>query len=127
MQSSTHRSRTFYLACTLLLFSIAVICSPASRSHAAQAPLAIGPSQAHALAVGATPRILLVDDDTNNPDVRSYFTAALDGLGVDYDIWDTATSDEPNSATLANYATVIWFTGLSGYPDVAAETALADF
>jgi uncharacterized repeat protein (TIGR01451 family) len=127
MQASTHRSRTFYLACTLLLFSIAVIGTPAIRSQAAQAPLAFGPYQAHALAVGATPRILLVDDDTNDPDVRAYFTTALDGLGVDYDIWDTATSDEPNSAALANYATVIWFTGLSGYPDAAAETALADF
>jgi uncharacterized repeat protein (TIGR01451 family) len=79
------------------------------------------------LALGSSPRVLLVDDDTNDPDVRPYFTAALDGLGVAYDIWDTTTSDEPDSAALANYATVIWATGRNGYPDQAAETALADF
>ena len=76
--------------------------------------------------IGAVPRILLVDDDTNDPDIRPYYTAALDGLGVAYDIWDT-TSGEPNSIALANYATVIWETGRNGYPDQPGETALADF
>ena len=71
--------------------------------------------------------ILLVDDDTNDPDIRPYYTAALDGLGMTYDTWDTTISNEPDSATLANYTTVIWFTGLNGYPADAAETALADF
>src|SRR4051812_5889080 len=122
MQSYAHRSHAFYLACTLLLFSIAVLGASIARAPAAQAA-----PQMASLAVGAPPRILLVDDDTNDPDVRAYFTAALDGLNIDYDIWDTAISDEPDSAVLASYATVIWFTGLSGYPDDAAETALADF
>jgi uncharacterized repeat protein (TIGR01451 family) len=75
----------------------------------------------------SSPRILLVDDDTNDPDVRAYFTDALDGLSVAYDTWDTATKGEPDSAALANYATVIWGTGRNGYPDDAAEIALADF
>ena len=37
--------------------------------------------------------ILLVDDDDNNPDVRAYYTAALDALGKSYQIWDTGHSD----------------------------------
>ncbi|MDQ2998006.1 MAG: hypothetical protein M3R61_13265, partial [Chloroflexota bacterium] len=112
----------------MLLFSIAGIGAPAIRSQAAQTTPAFGPDHTHVLAGGTTPRILLVDDDANDPDVRADYTNALDGLGVGYDIWDTvATSAEPDSATLANYATVIWFTGLSGYPGEAAETALADF
>src|SRR4051794_37713931 len=110
MQSLTHRSRTLYLACTLLLLSIAMSGAPAIRSQAAPARLAQRPYQARSapqlasLAVGATPRILLVDDDTNDPDVRAYYTNALDGLGVDYGIWNTATSGEPDSAALAKYA-----------------------
>lgn len=112
----------------MLLFSIAAIRAPAIRSQAAQATPAFGPDHAYVLASSATPRILLVDDDANDPDVRADYTNALDGLGVGYDIWDTVTSSaEPDSATLANYATVIWFTGLSGYPGEAAETALANF
>src|SRR6266545_7727156 len=136
MTAPTHRA-PLYLTCALLFLPIFGIGAPAIRSPAAEAPPALRPYQAQAsisraralqtasLAVGATPRILLVDDDTNDPDVRPFFTAALDGLGVAYDIWDTATSDEPDSATLANYAAVIWATGQNGYPDQAAEAALA--
>src|SRR5689334_10346250 len=103
MQSSTHRACWSYLACTLLLLSIFGLGAPATRSQAAQAASARRPYQPHAsvsrapvpqmasLAASASPRILLVDDDTNDPDVRPYFTAALDGLGASYDIWDTTT------------------------------------
>src|SRR4051794_33280543 len=119
MQPPTHRTCILYLACTQLLLSIFGLGAPAIRSQAAQAASARRPYQPHvslsrapapqmaSLAVSATPRILLVDDDTNDPDVRPYFTAALDGLAVSYDIWDTTTNAEPNSSTLANYATVI--------------------
>ena len=56
--------------------------------------------------------LLLVDDDDNNPDVRGYYTAALDDLGYDYAVWDTHNSDtEPSAAQLASYETVIWFVG----------------
>ena len=60
--------------------------------------------------------ILLVDDDDNSPDVRSYYTAALNALslveGTDYDVFDTNNSDnEPDHAYLSQYDTVIWFTG----------------
>ncbi len=58
------------------------------------------------------PPILLVDDDDNSPDVRSYYTDALDALFLDYDIWDTNNSDnEPTFGLLAPYSTIIWFTG----------------
>jgi uncharacterized repeat protein (TIGR01451 family) len=85
-------------------------------------------SPAASFTARVVPRILLVDDDTNDPDVRPYFTNALDALSVAYDIFDTTTSaKEPDSAALANYVTVIWATGRNGYPDLGAETALADF
>ena len=58
------------------------------------------------------PPILLVDDDDNNPDVRASYTDVLDGLGLLYDVWDTANTDnEPDVATLLQYDVVIWFTG----------------
>ena len=76
--------------------------------------------------------ILLVDDDDNGPDVRSYYTTALDAIGVDYHIWDTGNSDtEPDAAYLSNYTTVIWFTGYNweSYtgPGLAGESALSSF
>ncbi len=139
MQSPMHRARTFYLVCTLLFLSIFGISAPTIRSQAASASVPLRPYQSYtsrfrapvlqmaSLADGANPRILLVDDDTNDPDVRPYFTAALDGLGVAYDTWDTTLRAEPDSAALANYTTVIWATGQNGYPDQAAETALTSF
>ena len=78
------------------------------------------------------PSILLVDDDDNGPDVRSYYTELLTALGHDYDVWDTENSDnEPDALDLRPYATVIWFTGDefggSAGPGAAGETALAAF
>jgi serine protease AprX len=78
------------------------------------------------------PAIMLVDDDDNNPDVRSYYADVLAALGQDYDLWDTNNSDnEPSAATLAPYAVVIWFTGDewggAAGPGAAGEQALADF
>lgn len=75
--------------------------------------------------------ILLVDDDDNSPDVRSYYTTALDSLGAIYDVWNTAYSDnEPDAATLSGYTAVIWFSGDSWInetagPGPAGESALA--
>jgi hypothetical protein len=78
------------------------------------------------------PSLLLVDDDDNGPDVRSYYTDVLDALEQVYDIWDTNNSDnEPDALTLSQYATVIWFSGLefggSAGPGPAGESALASF
>ncbi|HNB50878.1 MAG TPA: hypothetical protein PK530_02995, partial [Anaerolineales bacterium] len=76
------------------------------------------------------PSILIVDDDDNSPNVRTYYTVALDDLGWAYDVWDTTTiGGEPTAPDLAPYQTVIWFTGdqTSGTtgPDEASETALS--
>jgi hypothetical protein len=76
------------------------------------------------------PAILLVDDDDNSPDVRSYYTNALNSLGREYDIWDTANTDnEPSAVQLAPYSIVVWFSGdeFGGFcgPGSAGEAALA--
>jgi serine protease AprX len=78
------------------------------------------------------PPILLVDDDDNSPDVQATYDSALDGLGLDYDLWDTANSDtEPALSDLLEYDVVIWFTGdeFGGFagPGSAGETALASW
>lgn len=75
-------------------------------------------------------RLLLVDDDDNAPDVRSYYTTALAALGIPYDVWNTANSDnEPDQYELNPYDMVVWFTGdeYGGFagPGSAGETALA--
>jgi PKD repeat protein len=59
------------------------------------------------------PCILLVDDDQNNPDVRAYYTDALDQLGLDYFVWDTTMDGDPGAEDLLGYKIVIWF---NGYP-----------
>ena len=84
------------------------------------------------LTLGTWGKVLLVDDDDNSPDVRDYYTATLDSLSVDYDVWDTANSDnEPNAATLSQYTCVIWFAGDSwgsyAGPGTAGSAALGTY
>ncbi|MCP5417661.1 MAG: S8 family serine peptidase [Chromatiaceae bacterium] len=75
--------------------------------------------------------ILLVDDDDNDPDTLAYYTAALNASGVTYDVWDTVGGyNEPNSAALTHYQTVIWFSGHnydSAGPGASGESALASY
>ena len=82
------------------------------------------------------PGILLVDDDNNAPNVQSYYTAALEMLSQSYSLWSTFNSDnEPTLNDLANYSSVIWFTGASGAtetsdgtgPGAAGELALGAY
>ncbi|MFN2134187.1 MAG: FG-GAP-like repeat-containing protein [Anaerolineae bacterium] len=80
------------------------------------------------------PVVLLVDDDDNSPDVRPTYEAALDALGVSYDVWDTGTSNshEPTLDVLSRYRTIIWFSGDewshgAAGPGAAAEGALASY
>jgi hypothetical protein len=101
-----------------------------STSTATATPTATTTPTATSTPGGST--ILVVDDDDNAPDVRPYYTNALDSLGETYDIWDTGNSDnEPNAAYLSSYTTVIWFSGdeWGGFagPGPAGETSLAAF
>lgn len=78
------------------------------------------------------PPILLVDDDDNGPDTRSFYETTLNNLGLAFDVFDTNNSDnEPGAGQLAAYDTVIWFSGdeFGGFagPGPAGETALADY
>ena len=62
--------------------------------------------------VNPGPRVLLVDDDDNAPDVLNAYSNALDSLGLPYDVWDTRNSDvEPGLSFLGGYTRVIWETG----------------
>jgi hypothetical protein len=99
----------------------------------AQNSCGTGPwSTIYSFTTRAVPPLLLVDDDDNAPDVRAAYTAALDNLGLAYDVWDTQNSDnEPNAIELGPYSTVIWFTGDefggAAGPGSAGESALTDW
>lgn len=78
------------------------------------------------------PPILVVDDDSDSPDVVAYYTDALDAIGAQYDVWDTNGSDnEPTATDLAPYDAVIWFTGVlfggTAGPGPAGEAALGSW
>lgn len=75
------------------------------------------------------PCILLVDDDQNDPDVRSYYTSTLDDLGAEYSVWDLGTQGSPDAEDLIGYKMVLWFTG-KPWSDTftsANETAVAEY
>jgi hypothetical protein len=59
--------------------------------------------------------VLFVDDDEDSPDTRTYFTDALDALGVDYQTWTVLSSASPGLAVMEEYITVIWNTGEDYY------------
>jgi PKD repeat protein len=59
------------------------------------------------------PCILLVDDDQDDPDVNSYYTDALNGLGVEYDVWDTSVDGDPTIEDISGYRKLLWYTGYS--------------
>ena len=76
--------------------------------------------------------ILLVDDDDNDPDVRSDYTDMLTAAGLLYEVYDTNNSNnEPDAETLQGYPLVIWFTGdeWGGFagPGSSGEAALATY
>jgi uncharacterized repeat protein (TIGR01451 family) len=59
---------------------------------------------------------LLVDEDGNAPDTRSYYTAALDANGIQYAVWDLAANSNLPLSYLMSFKNVVWYTGNS-YPD----------
>jgi immune inhibitor A len=56
------------------------------------------------------PALLLVDDD-NNDDVDTYYSSALYGRRLPYDLWNKYTSGTPGISELSKYDAVVWFTG----------------
>ncbi len=75
------------------------------------------------------PPVLLVDDDKNGPDLRTYYTGALDQLGVDYNVWDVVAQGDPAGNDLAGYCTVLWYNGQSSSGTFSAgnEAAVAAY
>jgi PKD repeat protein len=60
-----------------------------------------------------------VDDDNNAPNTLNYYTAALDDLRYDYDIFTVGTGAQngPDLQTMQGYNMVFWFSGdKSGAP-----------
>jgi len=77
-------------------------------------------------------QVLLVDDDNDAPDVLAYYTAALDAIGVAYNVYHTSGSNlEPDAAYLNRYNKIIWFSGdaaaQNAGPGSAGESALGEF
>jgi uncharacterized repeat protein (TIGR01451 family) len=63
---------------------------------------------------GGACNVLVVADDWKFESVMGgtpYYTSALDGLGVDYDVWETNDLGDPGFADMAPYGVVVWFTG----------------
>jgi hypothetical protein len=58
---------------------------------------------------------LLVDEDGNGPDTRSYYTAALTANGVSFGVWDLSQNPELSASYLALHKNVVWYTG-NAYP-----------
>ncbi len=74
-------------------------------------PIVVDRDQTQNFSLEPLPCILLVDDDQDNPDVRSYYTAALDAFGEAYDLWDVGSDGDPGEEDLLGYRMVFWFTG----------------
>jgi hypothetical protein len=71
---------------------------------------------------------LLVDQDGNAPDTRSFYDAALTSAGVAHDVWDL--NDNPNLPVkyMEAFRNIVWFTGTS-YPGpiVPYERSLTEY
>lgn len=83
----------------------------AARHRPTSRAIVVNHDQTQNFALEPLPCVLLVDDDQNNPDVRAYYTDPLDALGVEYDVWNLATSGDPTAGDLLGYKMVVWFTG----------------
>ncbi len=84
------------------------------------------PAWGHAQATPEAGRILLIDNDTEfsggGANTRPAVEAALQALGVAYDVWDAdalygAAQTFPDLETLQRYAAVVWTVGEKRNPD----------
>ena len=77
--------------------------------------------QSFEVRIGQRP-ILFVDDDGGRSS-ESYITAALDSVGVLYDVWTYATQGCPPDTMFELYHAVVWSTGVD-YGSVSSPTTL---
>ncbi|MBK8988055.1 MAG: M20/M25/M40 family metallo-hydrolase [Chloroflexi bacterium] len=80
--------------------------------------------------LASRPCVLLVDDDNDSPDVRPYYTAALDALGVSYDVFNAGSGNGPSLDEMTGYQAIIWFSGDkygTAGPNSADEANLAAY
>lgn len=92
--------------------------------------IVVDQSQTQDFALLPLPCVLLVDDDNDAPDVRPYYTAALDNLGISYDVFNAGSGNGPSLAEMTGYETIIWFSGDkygTAGPNSADETNLAAY
>jgi hypothetical protein len=66
--------------------------------------------------------------DPTAPNYLSYYTDALDTLGIGYDIWDVdaEAAAPPVDAVLSHYKVVIWYSGDDFAPELNGFHILAD-
>jgi hypothetical protein len=72
--------------------------------------------------------VLLVDEDDDFPDVRSYYTAPLAAIKATVTPWPVSVYNEPNAAQIGSNEALIWFTGdnwdTSPGPDTDTESEI---
>jgi len=85
----------------------------AANHRPQERPIVLDQNQIQDFALEPLPCILLVDDDNNSPDTRSYFTSALDAMAYEYDVFDVGGSagNGPELSGLQGYKMVFWFSG----------------
>ncbi len=71
------------------------------------------------------PPVLLVDDDQNSPDLRSYYADALAQMGMAYDVWDVGLLGSPTAADLEGYCHVVWYNGAPATGTLSAQDEAA--
>jgi len=89
-----------------------------------EAPLAVTVTYLEGL-----PTVLLVDDGDNFSTLLSYYTDALNELGVVYEIWNIPSQGVPAAPDLAPYLKVVWVSG-TNYPaglSTTAEVAMGSY
>jgi len=77
----------------------------------AERPITLDHNQTQHFTLAPLPCVLLVDDDNDSPDVRPYYTTALDNLGVSYDVFNAGSGNGPSLDEMTGYQTIIWFSG----------------
>jgi len=65
--------------------------------------------------IAVTVDTLLVDQDSNAPDTRSFYDNALTSAGVAHDVWDLNAHPDLPVKYIEAFKHIVWFTGVS-YP-----------